>query len=227
MSRKFWMRMCTAVAITPLLVISGSYAYSAPQRAPATVRDAIEQDIDTAVQGVDDFWTKHWSEFFTETYSSPTVLGLYDGRSADAPTCDGQPLEAGNAFYCPTEDYLAWDIGLMQTGYATGDAYVYFVVAHEWGHAIQRRLDVRLQDVAEEIQADCLAGAELTGSQEDGTIAFEDGDADELVKAIYSVSDDLPWTNVGDHGDADQRSSAFVRGMKGGVESCLPLKALR
>ncbi|WP_217214725.1 neutral zinc metallopeptidase [Streptomyces sp. AC550_RSS872] len=185
----------------------------------------MQEDIDAAVQGVDEFWKKHWSDYFTESYTSPQVLGLYDGTAPDAPTCDGAPLEAGNAVYCPSEDFLAWDVGLMKQGYSTGDSYVYFVVAHEWGHAIQSRLDVALQEVSTELQADCLAGAELQGAQDDGTIGFEEGDAAELEQAIHSVSDQLPWTNPEDHGDADQRTKAFVRGLDGGVNACLPLTA--
>lgn len=220
MSRKFRMCACAA-AITPLLLFSGGYAYGAP----AESGDPMQEDIDTAVQGVDEFWKNHWSEFFTESYTSPQVLGLYDGTAADVPTCGGEPLVADNAQYCVPEDYLAWDIGLMREGYSTGDAYVYFVVAHEWGHAIQNRLNVELQEVSTELQADCLAGAELQGAADDETIVFEQGDADELVNAIYSVSDDLPWTNSGDHGNADQRSKAFIRGLEGGVNNCLPLTA--
>ncbi|MFE6624739.1 neutral zinc metallopeptidase [Streptomyces sp. NPDC008086] len=220
MSRKFRMRVCAAV-IAPILLVSGGYAYGAPAR----YGDPMQEDIDAAVQGVDEFWKKHWAEYFTESYTPPQVLGLYDGTAADAPTCDGVPLEAGNALYCPSEDFLAWDVGLMQEGYATGDSYVYFVVAHEWGHAIQSRLDVTLQEVSTELQADCLAGAELQGAQEDESIVFEEGDADELEQAIHSVSDQLPWTNPEDHGDADQRMKAFVRGLNGGVNACLPLTA--
>lgn len=217
MSRKFRMRVCAA-AVTPILLVSGSYAYSAPARQG----DAMQEDIDAAVYGVDEFWKAHWSDFFTESYVPPQILGLYDGRSAEVPTCNGEPLVPDNALYCPPEDYLAWDVGLMREGYATGDAYVYFVVAHEWGHAIQSRLDVELQDVATELQADCLAGAELQGAANDDFIVFEQGDAEELTNAIYSVSDDLPWTNAGDHGNADERSNAFIQGLDGGVSACLP-----
>lgn len=220
MSRTFRMRICAAV-ITPILLVSGGYAYGAP----AQYGDPMQEDIDAAVQGVDEFWKKHWSDYFTGSYTPPQVLGLYDGTAVDAPTCDGVPLEAGNALYCPSEDFLAWDVGLMKEGYATGDSYVYFVVAHEWGHAIQSRLDVTLQEVSTELQADCLAGAELQGAQDDESIVFEEGDAAELEQAIHSVSDQLPWTKPEDHGDADQRTKAFVRGLDGGVNACLPLTA--
>lgn len=223
MGRTLWKRTCTALAVA-LLTVTGGYAHSVP----ATLSDTMEQDIDVAVQGVDSFWKKHWSEYFTETYSSPRIVGLYDGTSTDAPTCGGQKLDAGNAYYCrPPEDYLAWDTNLMTKGYQTGDVYVYFIVAHEWGHAVQSRLDVRLQDVSKELQADCLAGAELKGAEQDGTIIFETGDVKELAQAITSLSDELPWTKVGDHGTANQRIHAFNKGLSEGVGGCLPLTAPR
>ncbi|MEV7003481.1 neutral zinc metallopeptidase [Streptomyces sp. NPDC093982] len=231
MSREFWLRVCMTAAIAPLLLVTTGHTYGAPAKAVdaravgAKAVDTMEQDIDTAVQGVDAFWTRHWPEYFTGTYASPDVLGLYDGTSADVPTCGGEQLEAGNAAYCRPEDYLAWDVGLMREGYSTGDAYVYFIVAHEWGHAIQNRLNSQLQEVAGELQADCIAGAELQGAQNDETIVFEEGDAKELIEAIHSVSDELPWTAEGDHGNADQRSNAFIRGLEGGVDACLPLTA--
>ncbi|GAA2261320.1 hypothetical protein GCM10010104_68500 [Streptomyces indiaensis] len=202
---------------TALLALSGGWAYGAP------ARDDMGQDMETAVQGVDAFWDAHWSEFFTETYVPPTVLGEYDGASADVPTCDGEPLSDDNAVYCATtEDYLAWDIDLMRDGYRFGDGFVYLVVAHEWGHAIQNRLDVRLRTIDSELQADCLAGAELEGAARDGTIVFEPGDVDELRTALVLVADKTPWTKAGDHGSASERVDAFTLGQQQGVEGCLP-----
>ncbi|MEU6682249.1 hypothetical protein [Streptomyces sp. NPDC046832] len=216
MTHQLRLRVC-AVLATALLALSGGWAYGAP------ARDDMGQDIETAVQGVDAFWDAHWSEFFTETYVPPTVLGEYDGASADVPTCDGEPLADDNAVYCATtEDYLAWDIDLMRDGYRFGDGFVYLVVAHEWGHAIQNRLDVRLRTIDSELQADCLAGAELEGAARDGTIVFEPGDVDELRTALVLVADKTPWTKVGDHGSASERVDAFTLGQQQGVEGCLP-----
>ncbi|MFB9540153.1 MULTISPECIES: neutral zinc metallopeptidase [Streptomyces] len=188
----------------------------------------MQQDIDAAVQGVDAYWQTHWSEFFTGTYSSPTVYGEYDSASAVDPQCRGKPPLANNAFYCwLPEDFIAWDIHLMENGYAAGDVYVYFIIAHEWGHAVQARLDVRLRDIALELQADCIAGAELNGAAQDGTILFEEGDADELGQAIKSTADAFPWNKATDHGDVNQRISYFNRGWQGGISACLPQSSVR
>ena len=70
-------------------------------------------DAETIVDG---YWATHWTDFFTGTYQPPTVNGLYDGTDpSTTPTCDGEPLEAYNAFYCGAEDYVAWDAACWPT----------------------------------------------------------------------------------------------------------------
>jgi uncharacterized protein len=130
---------------------------------PETQRKIQEliDDASAATEVVDQFWVVHWSDFFTGSYSSPVVSGGYFG--SDNPTCGGIYADgSGNAYYCPAEDYLAWDWELLAENFldeAIGDSFVYFVIAHEWGHAIQERLDLSLQSVASELQADCFAVA--------------------------------------------------------------------
>ncbi|MEU1329644.1 neutral zinc metallopeptidase [Streptomyces sp. NPDC005865] len=170
-----------------------------------------------AVGVVDRFWQAHWNDHFTGAYASPAVRGAYTPRSADAPACAGEPAVAFNAFYCPAEDFIAWDAELLSTGYEQGDAWVYLVIAHEWGHAVQRRVQ-GLSVVAAELQADCLAGATLFGSED---LKFEPGDEEELAQALTALADDTPWTDSQDHGDADQRINAFSSGGNRGVGACL------
>ena len=176
------------------LALTGCFAFPAPpapqqtdraragEEQPAIDMDALIQDIDIAVTITDRFWEDHWNDFFTGVYSSPTVVGLYDGRDeANAPQCGGRPLGPNNAFYCSGGDFVAWDVSLMTSGYEIGDAWAYLVVAHEWGHAIQARLDQSLVSEQSELQADCLAGAALFGAAADGSVQFEQGDQAEIA----------------------------------------------
>ena len=181
------------------------------------------EDIDTAVNVVDGFWAAHWADHFTGEYVSPTVVGLYDGTLAEAPTCFGDQLEADNAFYCYEDDSVSWDLGLMTDGFAKGDSFVYLVVAHEWGHAIQARLDDTLLWNAGELQADCFAGAALFGAASDGTLNFESGDSSEITIGLAILGDDLPWTDATTHGDSFERVDAFDMGRTGGPQACLPI----
>jgi uncharacterized protein len=49
---------------------------------------------------------------------------------------------------------------------------------------------------------------------------MEPGDSEELAQTLAAVADDYPWTNESDHGNADQRISAFNTGADGGVPAC-------
>jgi predicted metalloprotease len=181
------------------------------------------EDIDDAVAVTDQFWATHWSEFFTESYTAPVVFGLYDGYDPSTdPGCNGQPLGPENAFYCPTDDLVAWDWTLMADGYVEGDSWVYLVVAHEWGHAIQARLSDELIWQASELQADCFAGAALFGAAADGTLLFESGDQKEIATGLIELADETPWTDSADHGDSFDRIDAFDLGRRYGVNGCLP-----
>lgn len=184
--------------------------------------DELVDDMYGAQQVVDAFWAAHWSDYYTGTYQPPIVRGLYDGTDpADTPSCDGVPLEVGNAYYCPAEDYVAWDATLLVDGAdRIGDSWVYLVVAREWAQAMQARLDPSLLATGEQLQADCLAAAALFGAQADGTLELEPGDENELIGSLTVLADSSPWTSSADHGDSFERVQWFTLGRSGGVDAC-------
>ena len=183
--------------------------------------ETLAGDERSAVAAIDAFWRETFPEVFGRPYVPPQVKGGYLGE--DGPSCSGEPAVAFNAFYCPSQDFIAWDQNLMAAGYEQiGDAWVYLIIAHEWGHAIQARLQRDQVSVAAELQADCLAGATLFGAADRGLLALERGDAEELRQTLAAVADDYPWTKESDHGDVQQRISNFNKGAEGGVEACLP-----
>ncbi|TDD61968.1 neutral zinc metallopeptidase [Actinomadura rubrisoli] len=248
-AQHFPRRPAAALALAAALVLAGGCDLKVGDRLPGSARPAaqstpdgtgspaprrgvggiprgfnereFQQDVRTAQTITDGFWRRHWPELFTGSYTSPRVLGLYDGRDpASAPRCGRQRLERDNAAYCPAGDFVAWDAHLMRSGYARGDAWVYLVIAHEWGHAVQNRLRRELVSPAAELQADCLAGAVLYGSSDDGELTFEDGDEQEIASAFQVIGDRAPWTKPGDHGSAAQRRRNFSRGGTGGAKAC-------
>jgi predicted metalloprotease len=181
--------------------------------------ETMATDEQAAVTAVDTFWRENFSELFGRPYTSPRVEGRYTGT--DGPQCAGQPSVPFNAFYCPPGDFLAWDENLMASGYSQiGDAWVYLIIAHEWAHAIQARLDRSMVSVAAELQADCLAGAALQGAADAGDLVIEPGDSEELARTLAAVADDYPWTKESDHGSAEERTAAFDTGVRGGVQAC-------
>jgi len=183
----------------------------------------LNDDIDTATETTDAFWKAHWSDYFTGSYTAPEVYGAYDGTDpANSPTCGGNPLGAENAFYCPEGDYVAWDRGLMLHSLDVGNPWVYLIVAHEWGHAVQARLDDSLVWKGEELQADCFAGATLYGAAEDGSITLKPAAERQLVDALNDLADETAWTDSSDHGSSFERIDAFDLGRTDGVSGCLP-----
>lgn len=184
-------------------------------------------DVDGGISVADQFWTAHWGDFFTGEYEAPVVYGdngIYDGNDPTTdPGCGGEALGPDNAFYCIPEDFVAWDLSLMVNGYADGDAWVYLVIAHEWGHAIQARISDDLVAEQSELQADCFAGAAIFGlnADTDGAI-IEEGDLAEITTALSRLADTTGWTSEGDHGDPFQRIGAFDTGKEGGVTACFP-----
>jgi uncharacterized protein len=183
-------------------------------------RSDLDQDERDAVRAINAFWRETFPEDFRRSYIPPQVTGGYVGE--DGPGCGGQPSVPFNAFYCPSQDFLAWDEKLMAAGYRQiGDAWVYLIIAHEWGHAIQARLRADQVSVAAELQADCFAGATLFGAADRGLLRFERGDIEELQQTLAAVADDFPWTRESDHGDARQRIAAFNDGARGGPTACI------
>jgi predicted metalloprotease len=218
-------RRGVVIVLTHALLIGGCTGASPVQTPPrdepvSTGSDSRLTDERGAVGAVDRFWQRHFQEQTGRRYESPQVAGGYTGTSG--PSCGGQPSVPGNAFYCPSGDFLAWDEDLMDAGFEQiGDAWVYLIIAHEWGHAIQARLRQNQVSVAAELQADCLAGAALQGSVDDGTLTLEKGDAQEISRTLVTVADRFPWSDESSHGNAQQRTAAFSAGAEGGVRACI------
>jgi predicted metalloprotease len=182
-------------------------------------RSDLDEDERGAVSATEKYWREAFPDNYHQSYRSPQVRGGYLGE--EGPTCSRQRSVPFNAFYCPSQDFLAWDENLMAAGYRQiGDAWVYLIIAHEWGHAIQARLRADQVSVAAELQADCFAGATLFGAADRGLLRFERGDIQELQQTLVAVSDDYPWTKESDHGDARQRIDAFNTGAEGGPTAC-------
>jgi predicted metalloprotease len=211
--------MNVAMKIAAALAV-GLFTAAPVQAEPVTPQEA-NADFVVAVQATDGYWRTHWSDFFTLTYTSPRVVGLYDSNVTSL-TCAGRTVPSNNALYCGAEHYVAFDLTLMNQVFTLGDSFLYLVVAHEWGHAIQAHLDSSFLFQAYELQADCFAGAAMAGATADGMIAWDADDMQELSNTLIMVADDYPWTDVSDHGSPQERIGNFVTGAKGGPLACIP-----
>jgi predicted metalloprotease len=199
--------------------------------------DAIRTDTNTAfdydqytatleqvLDSLEEFWARELPALGAE-YSEPRRYVYYRPEQAAGPRCAGQQAPPRNAFYCPAGDFIAWDeTGLMIPYYVqAGDFAAAFVLAHEFGHAMQARLPRKERlGVLAELQADCFAGAWSRSVQEDGLL--EAGDLDEATLAVFTARD-VPGTEFTDpaaHGTGFERTRAFADGYEDGAGACYP-----
>jgi len=138
--------------------------------------------------------------------------------------CGGQALGLNNAAYCSAGDFIAYDVNWAFEAFRqVGDAFIFYLLGHEYAHAIQARLGIQKEfSIDQELQADCMAGAYIGDTERQGALKLDDGDLKELADGLEAVGDDpgQPWFAEGAHGTAKQRTSAFEEGYEGSVEPC-------
>lgn len=172
--------------------------------------DFVSQDIDN-----------YWRYIFTQvdrSYNSPTRVMGYSYRDPVQTGCGiSQP---GNAFYCPSDRSIYYDINLLQAELEEiGDFAPAMILAHEYGHFIQDQLRKKHQyALTRELEADCLAGSYAKHARDTGVL--EPGDLEEGAVSLYDKGDNLPWFDQRAHGTREQRVQSFVEGFTGGAGAC-------
>ena len=142
-------------------------------------------------------WSEALPAEFGVEFSAPSRYVYYRPEEAPGPRCGQQAAPEKNAFYCPAGDFIAWDeSGLVIPYYVQqGDFAAAYVLAHEFGHAMQARLPQQERlTVLSELQADCFAGAWAAHVEEQGRL--EAGDLDEATFAVLGAASELAATGV-------------------------------
>jgi predicted metalloprotease len=156
--------------------------------------------------------------------------------------CGGASSSMG-PFYCPRDEGIYIDTSfydqLAQQLGAKGDFARYYVIAHEYGHHVQKLTGIadaiasaQQQDsrnanryqVMMELQADCYAGV-WAGKNRN---LIEPGDFEEGMTAASAIGDDTLERNAGQsvnpdsftHGTSAQRMEALRTGMSGDDAAC-------
>ncbi len=178
-------------------------------------------------------------------YTSPD-FALFTGQTS---TGCGAATSATGPFYCPADSILYVDTGFFddlrsQYGSSGGPLPQLYVVAHEWGHHIQKlagSLSEQSGDtgpgsesVRTELQADCFAGAWVgsasTTPDENGVPFLKpvtDAQLADALSAASAVGDDRIQAQSGQvrpetwtHGSSDQRQRWFLAGYRSGATAC-------
>ena len=181
-----------------------------------------------------EFWEKNYSESFDGSFTPVEDLVSYDSEDPSSPEiCGGETYDNPNALFCPTDDLIAWDRGvLVPLGQRFfGDASISALLAHEYGHAVQDMAKIADDDtptIVSEQQADCLAGTYVRWVAEGKSPRFELSTGDGLnhvLAGVLTLRDptygpgDAPYLEQG-HGTALDRISAFQMGFTSGASEC-------
>jgi predicted metalloprotease len=183
------------------------------------------QTVESVLGSLDEYWAEALPATFGVRYRSPSRYVYYRPEESPGPRCGSEKAPPKNAFYCPAGDFIAWDeSGLLIPYYvSSGDFAAAFVLAHEFGHAVQARLPKREPlGVLNELQADCFAGAWAAHVAEQGLL--DPGDLDEATLAVFTARD-VPGTEFTDpraHGSGFERTRAFADGYEAGPRRCYP-----
>ena len=193
--------------------------------------------VDAVAKDVQDMWAQRLG-----TRYQRTRVELF--RDSIDSAC-GSAQSATGPFYCPADSKVYLDLGffreLAERFGAPGEFAEAYVIAHEFGHHIQRLLGLHagaLQDsrsgpnsasVGIELQADCFAGvwghtASEHGRAKTGHVELDPGDVEQALRAAASIGDDrLQKMSTGKvaperftHGTSVQRVGSFRRGMTSG-----------
>jgi predicted metalloprotease len=232
-------RMWSAIAVVLLLAACFGPKPEAPEgkkpSAPDTSNititgdesDPVNQLAMEAIADLEEYWSKQYPELYTSEWEpvSGGFYAVYPSEGAEPPPCTSDPMEvSGNAFYCSTEDVVAWDAEelLPDQRERFGDFVIPVVLAHEYAHAVQFRSNFTARTVTRELQADCFAGSWSRHAQDDGVFDVDGADLDAALAGILELRD-TPGTVKIDpnaHGSGFDRVSAFQDGYDNGLQKC-------
>lgn len=201
------------------------------------VRDTDGGEIDhlaaSSVSDIEEFWQQAYPEAFDGDFAPVDELISWDADGFDGVFCDSDTYNLVNAAFCHDDNTIGWDRGVLLPSLrkANGDMAVTMVLAHEYGHAVQKQAGLAGRStptLVSEQQADCLAGVYLRwvaeGHSKRFTLSTGDG-LNNILAAMISFRD--PLLNEGDaavgedeHGSAFERVSAFQFGFTEGAASC-------
>ncbi len=187
-----------------------------------------------AVGDIEEYWNGAYSGTFDGKFTPVKALISWDANGFDDTAfCGEDTYGLVNAAFCYDDETIGWDRGelLPSLRKAYGDMGVTLVLAHEYGHAVQRQAGLKGEDtpalVAEQ-QADCFAGSYMRWVAEDNSPRFSLSTGEGLnnvLAAVIAFRDPLmrqgdPEAGHDEHGSAFERLSAFQFGFTDGPSAC-------
>ena len=206
-----------------------------PESREVTGTDGGEVDVlaGQSVSDLEEFWKFAYPDTFDGELTPVKELMSWDSEDYDGTFCGDTTEGLVNAGFCERDNTIGWDrtILLPSLRNAYGDMAITMVLAHEYGHAIQKSAGINPKGVptlVAEQQADCFAGVYLRwvaeGKSPRFTLSTGEG-LNNLLAAMISFRDPLLSENEGysvgdEHGSAFERISAFQFGFTDGTAAC-------
>jgi predicted metalloprotease len=188
----------------------------------------IDKTAGNAITDIQAFWTDQMPKVFGKQYRPVSAFFSVDPDGDKPAPCTNSASDIrGNAFYCPTQDIVAWDRKVLfpELSKKFGDFLIAMVLAHEWGHVIQHRSTLPSnRTIVLETQADCYAGSWTAAALRGGAPHFQISRQDlDSALAGYLLFRDPVGAQAGDrqaHGSGFDRISAFQEGFEQGPKHC-------
>ena len=214
---------------------SGAQVQNGPVNA-SPEEEQLVQFVSFVLDDAQEVWRTHFIQM-GQTYQDAALVLFRDGVQS---ACGFAQASTG-PFYCPGDEKVYIDLAFYQElarrfG-APGDFAQAYVLAHEIGHHVQRRLGIERQvrqaqqarpgaanqySVLLELQADCFAG--VWGHSTAQRNLLDPGDVEEGLGAAGAVGDDRIQQRMAGrvtpesftHGSSAQRMEWFQRGFRSG-----------
>ena len=206
-----------------------------PEARPVEDSDGGEVDklAGQSVSDPEEFWKFTYPDYFDGELKPVKALKSWDSDAYDGEFCGETTEGLINAGFCEEDNTIGWDRGVLMPSLraANGDMAITMVLAHEYGHAIQKMATMNPRGVpalVAEQQADCLAGVYLRwvaeGKSPRFTLSTGEG-LNNLLAAMISFRDPLlkgneQYEGGDEHGSAFERVSAFQFGFTEGTDAC-------
>ena len=206
-----------------------------PESREVTGTDGGEVDTlaGQSVSDLEEFWKFAYPDTFDGELTPVSDLISWDSDDYDGTFCDETTEGLINAGFCERDNTIGWDRTVLMPSLrnAYGDMAITMVLAHEYGHAIQKAAGINPRGVptlVSEQQADCFSGVYLRwvveGKSPRFTLNTGEG-LNNLLAAMISFRDPLLSANEGysvgdEHGSAFERISAFQFGFTDGAAAC-------
>ena len=201
--------------------------------------------VDFTARSLDKVWGQQLPEQANLQYKKPKVMVFTNSTRSGC----GVASSATGPFYCPTDQTAYFDVSFfdqLKNYGATNTPFAQeYIVAHEFGHHIQKLQNTlgmsnynepgpESNAVKIELQADCYAGVWAYYADKGDNALLQPITEEELAGAINAAravgDDNIQQRSGGEvrpdtftHGTSEQRQKAFLAGYHTGQMSSCPL----